>query len=387
MPSKYSVDGKEDTKNGNTNKLVGMLRYEKEMEQIGALLILTGLPEVIQPLTHIAALVNGGIDDVTGEPITVTTGLPFSALFGYVCCVATGVLSMAVGYAAVFHKNAGSKGISVGVSVFMQTAYILTVSSCMRVTRVASSGSNFDIPLGSLAVETDIEPNSKLIAAMGVIAIMAYWFGMLGSISFLLLSLSKFQDNKPEERTRSYYRGRMFFYSCILFLGGLSQLVIGAHLEFLYDLKGGPLPGNNTFIKVAMYIIRYPSIAMTVGCVQIVNAIWGMLRQKGILKADDGGMFVMSIWFGWFVQLVLQIMVQPSVLIGGTAAAAPPTLTAFAFGMNFMPAYLDSKSNTLPELEGNDLRAYYGLAPSSSDDDYDDDNNNEKQEMAVDENV
>lgn len=93
----------------------------------------------------------------------------------------------------------------------------------------------------------------------------------------------------------------------------------------------------------------------------MVNGIWGMLRKAGVLKSEDGGAFVSSVWFGWFVQLVLQIIVQPSILPGAAAARAPPTLTAFSFGMNFMPAFLDSKANSLPPKIS---REYYGLEPA-----------------------
>jgi len=348
-----------NTVNKETNKLLGRLRLDKEQQQLGCLLMLTGFPEIVQPLTWIAGLINGAVDEF-GNPITITTGLPFATLFGYICCVVIGVLAVLVGYAAALH-NAGNKSITMSVSIFVQTAYILTVSSCMGVTRIASKGGNYDNPPGSL---TEIaEPNAQLLAAMGVIAIIAYWFGMLGSISMLLGSLQKCQEQKPEERDGNYYRGRLFFYSFVLFLGGFSQLVVGAHLEHIYNLKGGPLPNGST-VRVAMYLVRYPSLAITVGVVQIVNAIWGMLRQLGVVKPQDGGAFVSSIWLGWLVQLVLQNMVQPSILPGNPAAAAPPTLTAFGFGMNFMPAFLDSKANNLPATI---TREYYGLDPLPED--------------------
>ena len=83
-----------------------------------------------------------------------------------------------------------------------------------------------------------------------------------------------------------------------------------------------------------------------------------MLRKFGILvPKEDNGIFVCMIWVGWFIQLVIQIIVQPSILPGAVAARAPPTLTAFSFGMNFMPAYLDSKAKSLPENIDAD---YYG---------------------------
>lgn len=345
----------------DTKKLLGKLRFDKEVQQFGCLLMVVGLPEIIQPLTWIAGLVNGGKDDL-GNPITVTTGLPFSTLFGYVCCVLIGVLAVLVGYAAAF-SHAGSPKVTMAVGIFVQTAYILTVSTCMNVTRVASGGSNFDVPLGSLSDQEDLpEPNARLLAAMGVLAIISYWFGMLGSISLLLGSLQKFQEGKPEERPGSYYQGRLLFYSLVLALGGFAQLVVGAHLESIYNLGGGPLP-NGAFVKVAMLLIRYPSLAITVGVVQIAIAIWGVLRYYGVLKPQDGGAFVAAVWFGWLVQLVLQIMVQPSILPGAVAARAPPTLTAFAFGMNFMPAFLDSKANSMPD-DSEITPEYYGILNS-----------------------
>jgi hypothetical protein len=101
---------------------------------------------------------------------------------------------------------------------------------------------------------------------------------------------------------------------------------------------------------------------------QVLNGMWGIMRQCRVFKPNDGGAFVCSIYFGWLVQLVLQIMVQPSILPGPTSLQVPPTVTAFAFGMNFMPAYLDSKANSLPaEIS----REYYGLNPLP--DDYIDD--------------
>jgi len=88
------------------------------------------------------------------------------------------------------------------------------------------------------------------------------------------------------------------------------------------------------------------------------NGLWGMLRKLGILvPKEDSGLFVSMIWMGWFIQLVIQIIVQPSILPGAAAARAPPTLTAFSFGINFMPAYLDSKAKSLPETLDAD---YYG---------------------------
>jgi len=73
-----------------------------------------------------------------------------------------------------------------------------------------------------------------------------------------------------------------------------------------------------------------------------------MARSVGILDFG-GGVFQMSVWFGWLVQLVLQIITQPSSFPGGMVAPIAPTVAAFAFGLNLMPAYLDSKASSMPE--------------------------------------
>lgn len=93
-----------------------------------------------------------------------------------------------------------------------------------------------------------------------------------------------------------------------------------------------------------------------------------MVRRVGVTvpqkhRHGDGQAFVCSVWSGWFIQLVLQCIVQPSIIPGATATGAPPTLVAFAFGMNFMPAFLASKSQSLLDV----------IRPDYYDYDYDDD--------------
>jgi len=94
------------------------------------------------------------------------------------------------------------------------------------------------------------------------------------------------------------------------------------------------------------------------------------MRQFGVLHAaDSDGAFPVSIWFGWLVQLAMQIITQPGSLPGGAAAANAPTVAAFAFGLNFMPAYLDSKARNTPDVLGPE---YYGIAPSEGETGVDD---------------
>jgi len=110
------------------NQVVGQLRASKEITETGCLLMVVGLAEVIQPTTWIAGLVNG-----SSTGITEIEGLPFSTLIGYVCCTTIGIIMVLIGYAASMHQ-AGSPTLTTLNSIFVQTAYILTVSTCMNVT-------------------------------------------------------------------------------------------------------------------------------------------------------------------------------------------------------------------------------------------------------------
>jgi hypothetical protein len=158
--------------------------------------MLVGLAEVIQPTTWIAGLVNGSPTDAG---TTDTKGLPFSTLMGYVFGVAVGVVSVLIGYSAAFpqqqpqHQFPASRGAKL-ITTLTCSIFVLTVSTCMTVTRITSDGKLF---LQSSSAKPppilDDEPNNRSLAAMSVLFIVSYWFGMLGSISVLLGSLGKFQ--------------------------------------------------------------------------------------------------------------------------------------------------------------------------------------------------
>jgi hypothetical protein len=161
--------------------LLGKLRASKEVTEIGCLLMLLGLAEVVQPATWIAGLVNGS---QTNPGTTETKGLPFSAFIGYVFCAAIGVVTVLVGYAAAFpqqspqHQFPSSKAgklITTFSAIFVQTAYVLTISACMYVTRIASEGKSFlrsSAPPGTVPPPVlEDEPNNRLLAAMGVLLV------------------------------------------------------------------------------------------------------------------------------------------------------------------------------------------------------------------------
>jgi len=93
---------------------IGSLRFNLEKQQMAGLLMVTGVCALIQPLVPISATIN--IDP------TPTSGIAFSSLFGGVCVVATGVLSILIGYSELVHPGSGHKYITLFSCIFMQSS-------------------------------------------------------------------------------------------------------------------------------------------------------------------------------------------------------------------------------------------------------------------------
>lgn len=205
------------------------------------------------------------------------------------------------------------------------------------------------------------QADNRAIATSGILGILSYGFGFLGATTFLQFALYAFHSGKPETRNADYYRSRSTFYNFLLFVAGFSQLFLGCYLlaRFGRDLQSGP-------VAVAMYVVRYPSISVLVGLVQVLNALWGLARARGFLVPGESWSrdvsYQASIGLGWFLQLVLQVIVQPASLPPQFAAAAP-AVAALSLGLNLMPAFLDYKARNLPAYPQT-LLSYYGLEES-----------------------
>lgn len=122
---------------------------------------------------------------------------------------------------------------------------------------------------------TDIDV--RFIGAMGIMGIASYGFAFVGSIAFMQFSLHTFHAATPEDRNASYFAGRLSFYSLVLCVAGISQLMLGSYLLTNFDLEGGRLVGG--YISVAVYTIVYPPLSMAVGAIQTINGLWGYARS------------------------------------------------------------------------------------------------------------
>jgi hypothetical protein len=334
-----------------SKETIGSMRYQSDMRQIGALLMVTGILAIVQPLASIAALIGP-------DGTTASSGIPFSALFAGVCLVSIGFLSVFTGYNQIVH-DWGNKNITGALMILTQTAFIPYFTGMVEVGRAARTGMAF-IPADYNPTESQVH----FVGAMGILGIMSYGFTFVGSISFMQFSLYAYQAGKPESRPSKYYNGRMAFYTGMLFVAGLSQLLLGSFLASNFG-EGGSLPFGP--IAVKMYVVNFPAISILVGLVQICNAVWGFVRSRGLLiggsNSSNISLFQVSMFAGWFLQVTLQIITQVSYSVGGTFAPAAPTVFCLSFGLNLMPAFLDFKMRNTPETI---LPEFYGLEGNAS---------------------
>ena len=199
----------------------------------------------------------------------------------------------------------------------------------------------------------------RFVGAMGIIAILVYGITLIGSISFQHFTLYAYQTNMQSSRGALYFKGRLSFYSFLLFIAGFTQLALGAYVRSHFGSERLAAP-----VAVAVYVVSYPGITIFLGIVQLVCGAWGMLRSHHVgrfMTMDFQGTMFMA----WLLQVVLQAVVQIGILPGPTFSFAAAQVTTVTFGLNLMPAYLDYKAQTLPE----DVTAeYYGSGSYITDD-------------------
>jgi hypothetical protein len=250
-----------------------------------------------------------------------------------------------------------------------QTAYIPYITDMTIIGKLAFAP-------GSTAFFKNFAPGDvsstdvHFVGVMGIFSIIPHGLAFMGSIAFMAFSMYAYHSGKPQDRGAMYYRGRQRFYCALLLIAGLVQLALGAYLSIHFETgKGGRFTYSGAednarpYVGVAMFIINIPAIAVFVGGIQCMNALWGMQRScsNRISKSDDlsprgDWAYQACIYAGWFLQVILQAVVQIG-LQGPVPAAA--AIVGVTFALNLMPAFLDYKSRTAPfEI---DAAQYYGL--------------------------
>ena len=188
--------------------------------------------------------------------------------------------------------------------------------------------------------------------------IASYGFAFIGSIAFMQFSLYTFQTAIPEDRNSSYFAGRLSFYSLVLCMAGISQLMLGSYLLTNFDMDDGQMSGG--YIRVGVYVVLYPAMSMVVGGLQVINGLWGFARSLDVAHGGpDDILFAFSMAFQWLSMIVVQIIVQMGLLPGAELADMVSMVAAMMFALNLMPPYLDYKMrNTLQDIPID----YYGCS-------------------------
>lgn len=326
---------------------VTAFRFQSDSRQIGGMLMLLSMCVVIMPLGNIATgfgLNGAEFDDPNNTPIWELIGSLFAFIFGV-----TGVFT---GYMATVHDYS-HKNITMFLMVMIQTAWIMYITDMVEVGNMSrlSPEENMFIPIVYEPTVTDVQ----FMGAMGIIGIMMYAFGFVGSMAFMVWSLHSYTTNDPGIHCGSYFKGRMTLYSAVLAVAGFVQFLLGCYLESRFDTN----TVENGVIGVAFFVVSFPEIAVWVGLLQMINGVWGVARSFDMCMMNDMDhqVFQYSMGFQWLNVLILQDIVQISYLPGGTNASMAPILACFSLGMNLMPAYLDHKMKTMPETMTDD---YYG---------------------------
>jgi hypothetical protein len=324
----------------------GSMRMVADTRQIAGMLMILGTCALFQPLANIATIL--GPNNTTYQ-----AGVSFSALFGGLCLVLIGIMSMITGYLQLVHDQ-GHIWLTAIMIVVTMLASIPYITDVADVAMKAHRGDGF-IPVEYGATPSQVQ----ILGILGVVAILSYGFAFIGSIVNMQLTLYKYQIGNPRDRSSGYYKRRMVLYVACLFMAGMSQLLLGLFTVQYYGmglLTQGP-------IIVSIYVIHFPLIAVFVGFMQICMAWWGYARTTGLAITDkDDLSFQVGMLASWFLQFVLQVMVQIGYTTGSTYAGAVPSVTAMTLGLNLMPAFLDWKYRNTPRR----IRSKYYDLPSSS---------------------
>jgi len=122
------------------------------------------------------------------------------------------------------------------------------------------------------------------------------------------------------------------------------------------NFGNGPV---NPPVGVAMFTVTFPEISVFVGLVYVLNGLYGLARAFGLIPAGpEDHSFQMGIAFQYFCTLVLMILVQVAYLEGGALAPAAPSRACLTLGAHVLPAFLDFKMRSTPDVLPDD---YYGL--------------------------
>lgn len=343
---------------GNSESSLGLECSRSDRRQLGGLLLAIGVCVTFQPLDGIALLVNVKQDASKSD---------FDTLW-LICCgiiqVVFGTLAMVVGYLALVHdySNRRLTGTLILVTQLSWIPFLTGIihvgiaSSPPYVIETQGSTSDGVRLLQEYVVNPFIpeiySPNKNdvlFLGTMGILGLSSYGVGFFGSLSFLEFALYTFDVGKPTKRVAKYYRGRLLFYSFVMLIAGMSQILLGAYI--LFEFGGGRLSPS---IGVAIYRVSFPEISVAMGSIQMIVGYYGVgnyLKLFPVGPNDNTFQFLALV--GWLLQFIFQYIVQISCSEGKENTGTLSSLALYGFAINVFLPYLDYKMRT-SHIESNE---------------------------------
>eukprot|EP00980_Cylindrotheca_fusiformis_P001395 scaffold345_cov134-Cylindrotheca_fusiformis.AAC.6 len=331
---------------------IGSVRFKADRRQLGGIMLLLGVCATIEPLTDITYFIGEGEfeDRETIQIASFAAGLA-QLVFGSVAVV--------VGFLSLVH-DFGNQTLSTSLLVLVQTAwapFATRIYKLIKDTAAPYETRTFQYDSGGETFSKDYISNPfvpaeylptirdvQLVGSLGILGEISYMVSFYGALAVSAFAISSFDSGKPMARDAQFYRGRLLFYSFVIIVAGISQLLLGAY--FVFEFGGGPL---SPAINVAMYTCYYPEINIAVGSLQMFIGYYGIARYLGFVPiTPHNHHFQIAILLQWICMLALQYIVQISLSTEDGPPAHLSAMVLLSVGLNVLPAFLDYKMRTTP---------------------------------------
>eukprot|EP00980_Cylindrotheca_fusiformis_P021897 scaffold8740_cov113-Cylindrotheca_fusiformis.AAC.5 len=285
------------------------IRYDKEVRQIGAVMLILSLAVMIYPLNDATSRISLDISEKFSEG---NESLNWALLVGDLCVTILGLLGMAIGFMAI--TECGIVFVTVIGLIWEQTVFIDWI------------GKMYELSEGMYSeIGNDPSSNEQFFFSMGILKMFFLGFLLYGSLGLTLFNLYAFQTQRGHTKNAGYYRKR---------LGSK------VYLENEDDL-----PVTSPIISVVGQPITHPEITVANGVLFTLIGMWGMARGFELV-VNDNRYFQLAVGFSYVAYVATIILTEFSI---GGASGMSSTAAVMAINGHIILAYLDQKAGTVPE--------------------------------------
>ena len=134
------------------------------------------------------------------------------------------------------------------------------------------------------------ENDVAFVGAMGILGAMTVCGTFFGAIEIAAYAMLSHQSKNPV--SKKYYSNSLALMSGMVLINGIAQLSLG--LFVIRNIGNGPLDAP---VAVAMFVVHFPEISISVGLVWIVNGIIGILHSSGNGRNENSSFFQVTTFF------------------------------------------------------------------------------------------